>query len=445
MPILGQEQPIMFSMEEVFNPTTANMLLQAQQNYGNILRQEYKDSMDELKEFNKLYGDFISQSGPDTQNYYDATLLGAGDLYDAMLAQGIDPLRSVEGRQQIRKYIATRPYAQIANFKQAAKNMEEFVKNRDAAIASGKYSPEFFKFLYGDIDPSTWDTSKKGIWKVTQIPEFKDLNQWTSHLFDNMEWDFDDEASKATGGKYDVYSKSRKKMEDILSKSLKDLLSTDLGKFYQSIYGDDLSNEIINRNLERVAVKRDANEYYKMDKAFGQQVSLERMKHANAMELAKLRGELKRNTGVSVWDQARHSDNKIGTYQNKFWEDEGVYAKQDGFFRSDDGEGFEFGGSDKARYYLLDTDAKGNHKENSLAVVTIPNNKAKGMYFRSTGEIKYYKKKYFNKVDIQEAVDSVNDKGQPTKEWKSTGFGYIEVTDPSVGHNNKRKYWRDKQ
>ena len=51
MNTLGQEQPVVYSMDEIFNPTTMNMVLQAQQNYVNAMREDYMQGVKDMKDF----------------------------------------------------------------------------------------------------------------------------------------------------------------------------------------------------------------------------------------------------------------------------------------------------------------------------------------------------------------------------------------------------------
>lgn len=286
MPILGHEQPVLFSMDEVFNPTTANMLLQAQQNYGNILRQDYKESVQDFKDFNKEFGNFYSAIEADNQRYYDQTLGGLGNLYDAMLKQGVDPLRSMEGRAMLQKYIATRPYGELANIRRSADAAKEYIKNRDALIAQGLYNPKFDEFIYGENDPTLWNTSERGIWSRTSPEQYKDLNTSTKHWFDNMELSYDEAASKATGGVYDVYTKSEGTMRQILDTRLKDYLSTNIGKFHLAEYGGDaeaLKNAIVDANREVIQQKRSMNEEYAMNRKFAHDIEMENLQHKHAL------------------------------------------------------------------------------------------------------------------------------------------------------------------
>lgn len=293
MPILGQEQPVLFSMDEVFNPTTANMLLEAQRNYGNILRQDYKEEVDDLKAFNKEFGNFLSRSDIDTQYFYDNTLGGISKMYDKASEAGIDLLRSAEGRSMLRNYIATRPYGELAKRRKSAEVLEEYSRNLDDLKKKNLYNEDFNRFLLGDINVANWDTSKNGIFNVSSPYTYQDIQQSTHHLFDKMELSYDKAASDATGGKYDVYSKDRSKMRAILDANFDDYIKTPNGQYQLHLVGGNreaLKNEIINRNLQYTQEKREVNPLHLEEVRFGHDVALENLRHRHAMEASADKG-----------------------------------------------------------------------------------------------------------------------------------------------------------
>ena len=69
--ILGLERPVEFTGVSLFDPTVATMLLQSQQAYASALRQDYKDQIDNLKEFSAKFGDFVSPFEADNEYYYN--------------------------------------------------------------------------------------------------------------------------------------------------------------------------------------------------------------------------------------------------------------------------------------------------------------------------------------------------------------------------------------
>ena len=78
-----------------------------------------------------------------------------------------------------------------------------------------------------------------------------------------MQLEYDPELTKQAGGLYQVYSKSPKKMQQILDANIKDMTKSDLGRYYLNMYGGDidaLKADIINRNREYTQVDRRADQ-----------------------------------------------------------------------------------------------------------------------------------------------------------------------------------------
>lgn len=94
----GYEQPIAITPTEVFNPTTANMVLSSMGQYSAALRELYKDTKNDWKDFMDKYGDFMSSMPGASEAYHDAGVGKAmGIISDWMARTGKDPYRDREG------------------------------------------------------------------------------------------------------------------------------------------------------------------------------------------------------------------------------------------------------------------------------------------------------------------------------------------------------------
>ena len=71
MTFLGYERPVEQGREQVFDPTTAQMVLNANRDYINAVYNEYQQAKQDMKEFNKEYGDFLSPIQKDMDWYYN--------------------------------------------------------------------------------------------------------------------------------------------------------------------------------------------------------------------------------------------------------------------------------------------------------------------------------------------------------------------------------------
>ena len=165
MNILGQEQPIIYKMDDMFDPATAQMFLAAQQNYANAVRQDYMQAAQDLKEYVKDAQNFSSPFAKDNDAYYNLTLGGASKLYDDLRNRGIDPMRSIEGRSAIYDYIYSRPYQDLANLKRSAEVGKEYMKDVRDLQKAGQYDREFDEYanaLEGNSPFKDYDTLKSG-------------------------------------------------------------------------------------------------------------------------------------------------------------------------------------------------------------------------------------------------------------------------------------------
>lgn len=298
-------------MDEIFNPTTANMVLNAQQNYVNAMRRDYEQGVQDTKDFIKEYGEFTSPFAKDNETYQDLTIGGASKLFDGLRAQGIDPLRSAEGRSAIQRYIMSRPYGELSKIKASAETGREYQKMRAKLIAEGKYSPEFEDYwlkkqgLGGNFE--NWDTTKMGQWTIESPLEYQDLNKETTHWFDNSQPLF-----KGKKGAYRVYSLDMNDLMNIAQPKLQGYVNTPTGAYRLQQFKDSISSANPNLSDEQVtnqamdalkhAVAEANREWLRPEKYEIDQVDLARMEHSWRMQEAaqKQQGSTGGNTGGIV-------------------------------------------------------------------------------------------------------------------------------------------------
>lgn len=230
--------------------------------YISAAREQYNQAVQDQKEFAKEFGELYGPNANVNKEFYDITKGAVNKGLDYLYQNGIDPLRSAEGRAYIAKIIRERPYAEIANLKAQNESMKTYQKYRAEAMRNGTYDPDFEKFALGGKTLETWDPSTDGMWTREAPSKYQDIQSWTDHLFNGMQLSYDEEASKKTGGLYQVYSKSPQKMKQILDANMKDLLKSDLGRYYLDMYGGDteaLKQDIINRNRKYTQIKKEGD------------------------------------------------------------------------------------------------------------------------------------------------------------------------------------------
>lgn len=187
MVLLGKEQPIGLETQEVFNPTTVNMVLQAQQNYVNAMREDYIRQQEEMKQFRKEYGDFYSPISKDNQLWYAATQQPIKEL---MEKYGPNLMRSQEGRAMIANTLNNVDYGLLSRLKASAANALQYQKVLMELKAKGEYSDEYQHWLNkqrGVSDFENWDTANDGVFAASSPDIYKDLNSVTHSWYDNAE------------------------------------------------------------------------------------------------------------------------------------------------------------------------------------------------------------------------------------------------------------------
>ena len=175
MILLGQEQPIGIEMQEIFNPTTANMVLGAQQNYITSLQKDYETTLQQMDDLKKQYGDFYSLIEKDNENWRTAI---QAPIQQIMKEYGTDVLRSVEGRAKIRAALRGVDFATLGKLKASAAAMAAYEQSRAKAIEEGKYNADYLRFLdkqTNRVSPENWDTVSNGVFDRTAVERFEPL------------------------------------------------------------------------------------------------------------------------------------------------------------------------------------------------------------------------------------------------------------------------------
>ena len=182
MTILGQEQPVIYRMDDMFDPTTAQMFLNAQQNYVNAMREDYMQAAQDLKNYNKEFADFYSPYEKDNESW---DRLAKEPIRNLMANYGPDLLRSQEGRARIAQAIASVPSGQLAKLRASAAQGLQALKVKAELEAKGLYSQDYQDFLdkmNGRTSFKDWDTLKDGVYNSTFSP-FQGLGEVTDYIY----------------------------------------------------------------------------------------------------------------------------------------------------------------------------------------------------------------------------------------------------------------------
>lgn len=182
MNILGQEQPVIYKIDDMFDPATAQLFLTAQQNYANAVRQDYMQAAQDLKEYNGKYREFYSPYEKDNENW---DRLVNEPIRNLMQNYGPDMLRSQEGRSMIAQTIASVPGGQLAKLKASAAQGLAALKVKAELESKGLYSQDYQDFLdqqAGRASFKDWDTLKDGVYNSTFSP-FQGLGEVTDYIY----------------------------------------------------------------------------------------------------------------------------------------------------------------------------------------------------------------------------------------------------------------------
>lgn len=238
----------------------------------------YEKGQKRLEDFYQKYGDFISPIQAD-MDWYEQNVTGrVRDVINNMYANGVDPLRSAEGRAAVAQLIYSMPTGKIGQLRQSAETAKEYIKNRGILQSKGLYNPDYERSILGGGSLEDWNTITGGIWTRTSPSEYQDLNQYTSHIFDNIK----DSYIGTDNQHYDWYGVTERDLYDSLTPDkLGGLLNTDIGRFHYSNAIRDLAAQgnqnpteaekmeqfrknIVAANHEKVHRDRKLNELWKM-------------------------------------------------------------------------------------------------------------------------------------------------------------------------------------
>lgn len=243
----------------------------------------------QMENFYKTYGDFMSPFAKDMQKYGEAMKYIRDTINDAY-ARGIDLFKSPEGRAIIAQLSHSVDPTWYNTAKANAKLGYAYLDSLKKGIENGTYNKDFQDFLLSKEQggPGAFEdfSSDNGMWNVSGVAKFQDVNQWTHHLFDNMELTYDPELSKSTPG-FLAYSKNRDVMNQIAANNMPALANTDIGRFLLNKYKQQfkangyndsdatkaaysaLQETIVNSNYEqsRVKLEQDPYAYLQQSKA----------------------------------------------------------------------------------------------------------------------------------------------------------------------------------
>lgn len=327
--IYGYEQPIQLPTLDLYDKQIMAMAL-------NAAKDMYDRGYQEMKDFRKEYGDFLTPIMAD-QDWYDQNVTGkVRNAINALYAQGVDPLRNAQGRAMISQIINSIPYGDIAKKKMRAKNAEEYYKNMAILQREGKYDRAFSEYL--KEDPNLWAPNSMG---VTSPTVYQTMDDIIEPIVKNLKPSYDDELTKAKNDGFDYKTVSKDRILATIDDKMEDLINTSIGgyyykKAYDTVGGDEkaakelLKQWYANRASDHVQTDREANPY-----------RLDAAKTANDMKQYKQKAAIDYNYDELALKDL-NGDRKIDDNENKLYEE---YIKENGY------RGSRGGDEKKSEYY----------------------------------------------------------------------------------------------
>lgn len=163
--IYGLEEPGLFPVKDLYDSGLI-------QSYIGDMRRDYERQLAEQKDFIKTYSDFMSPIPGASEAYQNESIGKVMNVYNNLLQNGIDPLRSMEGRMALRNAMNSIDYNKLAIMRESAKIREEYDTAVKQAKLAGKYNDELEKIALEQegIDLSQpWDNNK--LW-TRRSPEY---------------------------------------------------------------------------------------------------------------------------------------------------------------------------------------------------------------------------------------------------------------------------------
>lgn len=217
----------------------------------------YEKGQQQIKDFYKDYGDFLSPIQKDME-WYDQNVTGkVKDTINNLYANGIDPLRSAEGRAAISQLIYSMPTGNISKVRQSAEAAKEYIKNRGILEAAGKWDPNFERFANQGNMLEDWDTiGGNNVWTRTSPAEVKTLKELTESWYNQRTAHMLDKAGvESFGMKYDP----RYDYTGFTNKDLLDIASGQTPGWNGSIYADYYRDQA-RRQLQGYGINNPTND-----------------------------------------------------------------------------------------------------------------------------------------------------------------------------------------
>lgn len=286
----------------------ANIMQQAIAQAKNM----YDVARQDMKDFKKEYGDFLSPIQKD-MDWYNKNVTGkVKEAINDLYSSGIDPLRSAEGRAAVSRVINNVDTGMISKMRQSAETKKLY---NAAAIKMGpKYNKNFSDWYFarknGGINPDDWSTEQNGVFSDPTPMEFASLQDLTYNSYKGRtprtltKQDFDTDP-RLKGYKYDPRYEYTGYIDSDLMKvapgASASLAGDPRAEYFRNVaeqkviaQGQAPTKENIEAQFQRdiadanswalVDPIRQADEYAKMQRQYSYNLALQNKKHKDTMD-----------------------------------------------------------------------------------------------------------------------------------------------------------------
>lgn len=242
----------------------------------NAAKDMYDRGQQQIKDFYKEYGDFMSPFAKDMEAYGNM-VGGVRNLINTAYANGIDLLRSPEGRALISKAVYSVDPAQFNRMRMNAKAGWEYLKNVEEAKAKNEFSQEFEDWLLSKENGgpgSLNDFSSEGgaMWNRVGPGRYQTIDQLIEPIVKNVDYSYDEAMTKSRNDGNDYYTITRDRLMQAVNDNMSDILASQPGGFHywkalQAAGGDkELARQILNEQIgnrlsDHEKVKFEANPF----------------------------------------------------------------------------------------------------------------------------------------------------------------------------------------
>lgn len=301
----------------------------------NAARDMYEKGQQQVKDFQKDYGDFYSPIQKDMDWYNKNVINGSKDVINSLYDKGIDPLRSAEGRAAISRFVNNIPTGDINKLKMGSKIAQEYLRNRAMLEAQNKYNDDFEKYVNGGKSIEDWDTLKDGVWTRQSPSEFTTLKAATENWFNNRTPHALTKDDVVGFGmpydkNYDYTGYTYKDLTNVASKNTPGWIGSPIANYYRHIAKQQLLDEGVkdptNAQVETrlqqnvadankewiVSPIKQVNEYAKMDKQFAQQSAMQARGFQHDKEMEAIRNRNQKENMYLSWRYSNSTPDSKG-------------------------------------------------------------------------------------------------------------------------------------